>query len=53
VPLLPFETIASPPPDDEAVLTTLIVDELLSVVGETVNVAVATEPSEIAVEFMP
>jgi hypothetical protein len=53
VPLLPPETIASPLPEDETVLTTPIVDKALSVVGETVNVAVATAPSEIAVEFMP
>jgi hypothetical protein len=53
VPPLPVEGIELPAPDDDAVLTTLIIEEEFDVVGETVKVAVATVPSAIAVEFIP
>ena len=53
MPPTPVEAIESPLPDDDEVLTTLMVEDELNVEGETVNVAIATVPSAIAVEFRP
>jgi hypothetical protein len=53
VPPPPVETIELPLPDDDEVFTTLTVEDALKVEGETVNVAIATVPSAIPVEFRP
>jgi len=50
---MPVEAIELPVPDDDEVLTTLMVEDECNVKGETVKVAIATVPSAIAVEFRP
>ena len=52
-PPMPVEAIELPVPDDDEVLTTLMVEDECNVKGETVKVAIATVPSAIAVEFRP